>query len=209
MELLNAIIDVFVNLDVHFAEILATYGIWVYAILFLIIFCETGLVVTPLLPGDSLLFVVGTFVGSGHLDGLWVSSTLIIAAILGDTVNYQIGKYVGGFLVDRKLLIKPKHIEKTNEFFDKYGGKTIVLARFVPIVRTYAPFVAGLGRYSYISFLIYNVLGALLWVTLLVGAGVLFGTIDFVKNNLTAVILLIVFLSIVPALIEFFRARNR
>jgi len=209
VELLNAIIDVFVNLDVHFAEILATYGIWVYAILFLIIFCETGLVVTPLLPGDSLLFVVGTFVGSGHLDGLWVSSTLIIAAILGDTVNYQIGKYVGGFLVDRKLLIKPKHIEKTNEFFDKYGGKTIVLARFVPIVRTYAPFVAGLGRYSYISFLIYNVLGALLWVTLLVGAGVLFGTIDFVKNNLTAVILLIVFLSIVPALIEFFRARNR
>lgn len=209
MELLNAIIDVFVNLDVHFAEILSTYGIWVYAILFLIIFCETGLVVTPLLPGDSLLFVVGTFVGSGHLDGLWVSSTLIIAAILGDTVNYQIGKYVGGFLVDRKLLIKPKHIEKTNEFFDKYGGKTIVLARFVPIVRTYAPFVAGLGRYSYISFLIYNVLGALLWVTLLVGAGVLFGTIDFVKNNLTAVILLIVFLSIVPALIEFFRARNR
>ena len=209
MELLNALIDVFVNLDVHFAEILATYGIWVYAILFLIIFCETGLVVTPLLPGDSLLFVVGTFVGSGHLDGLWVSSTLIIAAILGDTVNYQIGKYVGGFLVDRKLLIKPKHIEKTNEFFDKYGGKTIVLARFVPIVRTYAPFVAGLGRYSYISFLIYNVLGALLWVTLLVGAGVLFGTIDFVKNNLTAVILLIVFLSIVPALIEFFRARNR
>ncbi|MGA0128506.1 MAG: DedA family protein [Burkholderiales bacterium] len=209
MELLNAIIDVFVNLDVHFAEILSTYGIWVYAILFLIIFCETGLVVTPLLPGDSLLFVVGTFVGSGHLDGLWVSSTLIIAAILGDTVNYQIGKYVGGFLVERKLLIKPKHIEKTNEFFDKYGGKTIVLARFVPIVRTYAPFVAGLGRYSYISFLIYNVLGALLWVTLLVGAGVLFGTIDFVKNNLTAVILLIVFLSIVPALIEFFRARNR
>ena len=209
MELLNAIIDVFVNLDVHFAEILATYGIWVYAILFLIIFCETGLVVTPLLPGDSLLFVVGTFVGSGHLDGLWVSSTLIIAAILGDTVNYQIGKYVGGFLVERKLLIKPKHIEKTNEFFDKYGGKTIVLARFVPIVRTYAPFVAGLGRYSYISFLIFNVLGALLWVTLLVGAGVLFGTIDFVKNNLTAVILLIVFLSIVPALIEFFRARNR
>ena len=209
MELLNAIIDVFVNLDVHFAEILATYGIWVYAILFLIIFCETGLVVTPLLPGDSLLFVVGTFVGSGHLDGLWVSSTLIIAAILGDTVNYQIGKYVGGFLVERKLLIKPKHIEKTNEFFDKYGGKTIVLARFVPIVRTYAPFVAGLGRYSYISFLIYNVLGALLWVTLLVGAGVLFGTIDFVKNNLTVVILLIVFLSIVPALIEFFRARNR
>jgi membrane-associated protein len=209
VELLNAIIDVFVNLDVHFAEILSTYGIWVYAILFLIIFCETGLVVTPLLPGDSLLFVVGTFVGSGHLDGLWVSSTLIIAAILGDTVNYQIGKYVGGFLVDRKLLIKPKHIEKTNEFFDKYGGKTIVLARFVPIVRTYAPFVAGLGRYSYISFLIYNVLGALLWVTLLVGAGVLFGTIDFVKNNLTAVILLIVFLSIVPALIEFFRARNR
>jgi membrane-associated protein len=209
VELLNAIIDVFVNLDVHFAEILATYGIWVYAILFLIIFCETGLVVTPLLPGDSLLFVVGTFVGSGHLDGLWVSSTLIIAAILGDTVNYQIGKYVGGFLVERKLLIKPKHIEKTNEFFDKYGGKTIVLARFVPIVRTYAPFVAGLGRYSYISFLIYNVLGALLWVTLLVGAGVLFGTIDFVKNNLTAVILLIVFLSIVPALIEFFRARNR
>ncbi len=209
MELLNAIIDVFVNLDVHFAEILATYGIWVYAILFLIIFCETGLVVTPLLPGDSLLFVVGTFVGSGHLDGLWVSSTLIIAAILGDTVNYQIGKYVGGFLVDRKLLIKPRNIEKTNEFFDKYGGKTIVLARFVPIVRTYAPFVAGLGRYSYISFLIYNVLGALLWVTLLVGAGVLFGTIDFVKNNLTAVILLIVFLSIVPALIEFFRARSR
>jgi len=209
VELLNALIDVFVNLDVHFAEILATYGIWVYAILFLIIFCETGLVVTPLLPGDSLLFVVGTFVGSGHLDGLWVSSTLIIAAILGDTVNYQIGKYVGGFLVERKLLIKPKHIEKTNEFFDKYGGKTIVLARFVPIVRTYAPFVAGLGRYSYISFLIYNVLGALLWVTLLVGAGVLFGTIDFVKNNLTAVILLIVFLSIVPALIEFFRARNR
>ena len=209
MELLNAIIDVFVNLDVHFAEILATYGIWVYAILFLIIFCETGLVVTPLLPGDSLLFVVGTFVGSGHLDGLWVSSTLIIAAILGDTVNYQVGKYVGGFLVDRKLLIKPRHIEKTNEFFDKYGGKTIVLARFVPIVRTYAPFVAGLGRYSYVSFLIYNVLGALLWVTLLVGAGVLFGTIDFVKNNLTAVILLIVFLSIVPALIEFFRASSR
>jgi membrane-associated protein len=209
VELLSEIIDVFANLDVHFAEILATYGIWVYAILFLIIFCETGLVVTPLLPGDSLLFVVGTFVGSSHLDGLWVSSTLIVAAILGDTVNYQIGKYVGSFMVDRKLLIKPKHIEKTNEFFDKYGGKTIVLARFVPIVRTYAPFVAGLGRYSYFSFLIYNVLGALLWVTLLVGAGVLFGTIDFVKNNLTAVILLIVFLSIVPALIEFFRVRSR
>jgi membrane-associated protein len=186
------------------------YGPWIYAILFVIIFCETGLVVTPFLPGDSLLFAVGALAAGGSLNAVTALLVMLVAAILGDTVNYWVGKVAGRELTRRfPRLIKPKHIERTHEFFERYGGKTIILARFVPIVRTLAPFVAGMGTMNYTRFMIFNVTGAFLWVGLIVPAGYLFGNIPIVKKNFELVVLGIIFVSILPMVFEYLRARRR
>lgn len=208
MDFVGLLIDLFLHLDRNLQELISNYGLWVYAILFLVIFCETGLVVLPFLPGDSLLFVAGTLCGVGLLDPFLLSGLLITAAFLGDTVNYWIGNRIGLSAFSRQgRFIKREHIERTQQFYEKHGPKTIVIARFVPIVRTFAPFVAGIGRMAYGRFVTYNGIGAVLWVTLLVGAGVFLGDIAFVKNNLTAVILVIIALSLSPGLIEYWRHR--
>lgn len=211
MELLTGLIDLFLHLDRHLREIIEAYGAWTYLLLFLIIFAETGLVVTPILPGDSLLFAAGTFAGMGSLRLSVLLVLLSVAAILGDSVNYAIGKYLGNWLLSRpnSRLIKRAHIDRTHAFFEKYGGMTIVLARFVPIVRTFAPFVAGLGAMNYSRFLIYNVGGGIVWVSLCVCAGYWFGGLKIVQENFSLVVLAIVFLSILPAIIEFLRHRRR
>ena len=212
MELLTSAIDLFLHLDKHLNELVRQYGTWTYLILFLIVFCETGLVVTPFLPGDSLLFAVGALAATDgspvHVG--WVSLLLLAAAILGDTVNYQIGHFVGPkvFTSKHTRWFKREHLERTHEFFERYGGKTIIIARVVPIVRTFAPFVAGVGAMTYWRFLLYNVVGALLWVGLLVYAGYFFGNAPIVKDNFSIVIIAIVILSMVPAVWEFFRRRG-
>jgi len=210
MEFLKKFLDVILHLNVHLDGLVAEYGAWVYAILFVIIFCETGLVVTPILPGDSLLFAVGAIAAGGKLNLLLVMALLIVAAILGDTTNYWIGKFSGLKLAARfPRLIKQKHIDKTHEFFERYGGKTIIIARFVPIVRTFAPFVAGVGAMTYPRFMMFNVVGALLWVLLIVPAGYFFAQHPLVKNNFSLVILGIIFISMLPAVFEFVREWRR
>jgi membrane-associated protein len=184
--------------------VILDYGEWTYVILFAIIFCETGLVVTPILPGDSLLFAAGAFAATGALDLTLVLVLLSVAAILGDAVNYSIGHYLGPkALSGNSRFLKKEYLDKTQRFYERYGGKTIVIARFVPIVRTFAPFLAGVGRMSYWRFARYNIGGGLLWVGVCVMAGYLFGNIPIVKENFTLVILGIVFTSILPALIEY------
>ncbi len=203
-------VDFFVHLDHHLATIANEYGTWTYLILFLIVFCETGLVVTPFLPGDSLLFVVGALCAGTSLN-LWISLILLAAAaILGDTVNYFVGHKLAPriFRNENIKFLNKDHLKHTEEFFEKYGGKTIILARFVPIVRTFAPFVAGMGNMSYPRFLAYNVIGALIWVVLLVLAGFFFGKIPIVEKNFSKVILLIIFISILPAVIEVWRHKQ-
>ena len=188
------------------------HGPWVYALLFLIVFCETGLVVTPFLPGDSLLFAVGAIAAlpDSGLNLIVAMVIILIAAILGDTVNYWVGKLAGKKLVEKfPRLIKQKHIDKTHQFFERYGGKTIIIARFVPIVRTFAPFVAGVGAMTYSRFMLFNVAGALLWVVLIAPAGYFFANIPIVKNNFSLVILGIIFVSILPAVFEVFREWRR
>ncbi|MEO6057583.1 MAG: DedA family protein [Gemmatimonadales bacterium] len=210
MDLLKQFVDLFLHLDTHLSQVIAQYGTWTYLILFLIVFCETGLVVTPFLPGDSLLFAAGTFAALGKLD-LWLMMLLLMAAaILGDTVNYWVGAAIGprAFSGDLKLL-KKKHLDRTQAFYERHGGKTIILARFVPIVRTFAPFVAGVGTMSYGRFLLYNVVGAALWVGLLVPAGYFFGNIPVVRENFTLVILVIVALSVMPIVVEAVRSRRQ
>lgn len=210
MEHLAQFIDFFVHLDKHLDALILSYGGWSYVVLFLIVFCETGLVVTPILPGDSLLFAAGALSGRGSLDVLLLGVTLFIAAVLGDAVNYKIGQYIGPKVFERKdsKIFKPAYLQKTQEFYDRYGPKTIVIARFVPIVRTFAPFLAGVGKMSYSKFGFYNVTGALLWVGSLVTAGYLFGEIPFVKNNFSLVIFAIIILSIMPAVVEVIRAKR-
>jgi len=208
----HQIIDVFLHLDKHLQPILETYGGWTYLLLFAIIFCETGLVVTPFLPGDSLLFAAGAFAAAGSLS-LWVLlAVLLAAAVLGDTVNYWVGHFLGPRLlamkVGKRQLIKPEHLAHTHEFYEKYGGKTIIIARFVPIVRTLAPFVAGLGRMSYGRFMSYNAVGGVMWVTICTVAGYFFGNLPFVKNNFSIVVLAIIALSLLPAVWEILRARR-
>ncbi len=197
-------LDIFLNLDVVLKDMVATYGIWIYVILFLVIFCETGLVVTPFLPGDSLLFVAGMIAASGAMNVHLLFVLLVIAAILGDAVNYTIGKYFGHKLFANKdsKIFRPEYLNKTHDFFEKYGGKTIIIARFVPIVRTFAPFVAGMAEMTYKKFAFYNVTGALFWVGSLLYAGFLLGGIAFIQKNLTAIILGIIFVSILPGIIE-------
>lgn len=211
MELLTGFFDLLLHLDRHLLWVLQHYGLWIYALLFLIVFVETGLVVAPFLPGDSLLFVVGTLAAAGGLDVFLVGGLLILAAILGDSLNYAIGKYLGPKVFQRPdgRFFKREHLDRTHAFYDRHGGKTVVIARFVPIVRTFAPFVAGIGRMPYARFLAYNVGGAVLWVVSLVGAGYFFGNVPFIKNNLTAVILGIIVLSLVPVFVETWRHRRR
>ena len=211
MELLATFIDVVLHLDRHLQALVAQYGAWVYLILFVIVFCETGLVVTPFLPGDSLLFVAGTVAAAGGMDVHLLVALLIVAAILGDTVNYWIGNYLGPrvFHYQDSRWLNRKHLERAHAFYERHGGKTIVIARFVPIIRTYAPFVAGIGAMSYARFVAYNVGGAVLWVASLAYAGYFFGNLPIIKNNLTLVIIGIIILSIMPGVIEYLRHRSR
>ncbi len=216
MEFLKKLIDIVLHMSKHLEDLVGQFGPWLYVILFLIIFCETGLVVTPFLPGDSLLFAVGALAAITPQPGafglnFWVLLiTLIIAAILGDSVNYWIGKMFGDKLPQKfPRLIKPQHLQKTHDFYERYGGKTIIIARFVPIVRTFAPFVAGIGKMTYSRFMGYNVSGAFLWIGLLLPAGYFFGNRPWVKKNFAVVVLAIIILSILPAVIEFIRERNR
>ncbi len=210
MDLLIHFFDILLHLDRHLTELVADYGPWVYGILFLIIFCETGLVVTPFLPGDSLLFVAGMLAGAGLLDPAVLVLLLATAAILGDSVNYAIGRWTGPnvFRDDRARLFKPAHLLRTQRFYEKHGGKTVVLARFIPIIRTFAPFVAGIGRMAYPRFLAYNIGGGIFWVTFFVMGGYLFGDLPMVKENLSLVILGIIILSIMPGVIEYWRHRR-
>ncbi len=207
MELLANFIDIFIHLDKHLNTIIQSYGTWTYAILFLIIFCETGLIVMPILPGDSLLFAAGSFAALGSLDPVWLFGLLTIAAILGDTVNYRVGHYIGPkvFHLEDSRIFKKEYLERTHRFYEKHGGKTIIIARFMPIIRTYAPFVAGVGSMKYTSFFAYNVVGAIFWVGIFVFGGFLFGNIPAVKNNFTLVILIIIFFSILPGIVAFLR----
>jgi membrane-associated protein len=209
MELLGQLIDIVLHLDQHLAWFLHQYGTWIYALLFLIVFCETGLVVTPFLPGDSLLFVAGTLAATDGLRVGWVAATLMAAAISGDSTNYWIGRYTGPKVFKREdsWFFHKDHLVRTERFYERHGGKTVVLARFLPILRTFAPFVAGIGRMPYARFLAFSVSGTLLWVGSLVFAGYFFGTLPIVKQNLSLVILGIIVLSLMPATIEFIRHR--
>lgn len=202
------LIDFILHIDVHLGQLIAAYGPLTYAILFLIIFVETGLVITPFLPGDSLLFAAGAFAAIGSLNVWGLLVLLIGAAILGDTVNYWIGHFFGERLIaNPRIPIKKEHVAKTQAFFKKHGGKTIILARFVPIVRTFAPFVAGIGKMSYGRFISFNIIGGVAWVALFVLAGFFFGNIPSVKHNFTLVIMAIILLSVLPMFFEFFRGR--
>ncbi len=207
MQNFSELLNIFLHLDHYLSEIIQNYGTLTYALLFLIVFCETGLVVLPFLPGDSLLFAAGTFAALGDLNWGILYGSLLIAAVLGDSVNYEVGRYFGPKIARHEKLkfINKAHIEKTQQFYDKYGAKTIIIARFVPIVRTFAPFVAGIGSMSYQRFLQFNVVGAVAWVAICLAGGYLFGNIPAVKNNFSIVVLGIVFVSILPAVIEVIR----
>jgi membrane-associated protein len=210
VDLLRTVIDFFLHLDQHLSQAISQYGGWTHLLLFLIVFCETGLVVTPFLPGDSLLFAAGTFAALGALDLRVVILLLVAAAIIGDSVNYWIGAYVGPRAFSGRVrFLKQEHVERTHAFYEKHGGKTIIMARFVPIIRTFAPFVAGVGAMSYAKFITYNIVGGVLWVALFVLGGYFFGNIRVVRENFTLVILAIIVLSLVPILMESLRARRR
>ncbi|THF62980.1 DedA family protein [Pseudothauera nasutitermitis] len=209
MEIITFFIDLLFHLDQHLAELLAQYGPWLYAILFLIVFCETGLVVTPFLPGDSLLFMAGALAAGGGLDPAVLIGLLFVAAVLGDTVNYTIGKYFGRRIEHwNSRLINRRALERTQAFYARHGGKTIVIARFVPIIRTFAPFVAGMSRMEYRRFVFFNVFGAALWVAPLTMLGYWFGNLPVVKNNLSAVVIGIVLLSVTPIVVAWWRERG-
>ena len=211
MELITGFLDFILHLDTHLDRILQDFGLWCYLLFFLIIFAETGLVVTPILPGDSLLFAIGTFAAHGFPNVGVIFLTLAAAAILGDSANYTIGKYFGSWILKRQgtWFLKKEHIEKTHRFYEKYGPKTIVLARFVPIIRTFAPFVAGVGKMSYVRFLTYNMVGGVLWIALFVFGGYFFGNIPVVRENFSIVIFAIIIISVMPAVIEFVKESRR
>ncbi|NNM80328.1 MAG: DedA family protein [Gallionella sp.] len=206
----NNMIDLILHLDTHLLAMAHEYGYWVYGILFAIIFAETGLVVAPFLPGDSLLFVAGALCGLGALDMSWLMPVLMIAAFTGDNTNYWIGRFLGLHLFDLFIgkFIRHEHLDKTRAFYEEHGGKTIIFARFLPIVRTFAPFVAGLGLMRYPMFVMFSVLGSVAWISSLTLAGYFFGNIPLVKNNLTLIIVAIVLLSFMPAIREFIRHRR-
>lgn len=210
MNLISGLIDIVLHLDKYLGVLINNYGTLVYVILFFIILCETGLVVTPFLPGDSLVFAAAAFAAIGSLN-IWILLiSLSVAAILGDTINYNIGKYLGQKLLNHgdSRFIKKEYIDKTNAYYDKYGGKTIVIARFIPIVRTFAPFVAGIGSMHYKQFITFNAIGGLLWVVTASLLGFFFGNIPFVANNFSLVIIAIILISILPALIEVIKGRK-
>jgi len=211
MELINRLIDLFLHLDKHLTEVIGQYGGWTYLILFLIVFCETGLVVTPILPGDSLLFAAGALAALGSLNVFWLFVLLSIAAIAGDTINYWAGHWVGPKIFSRENVrfLNKKHLERTHAFYEKYGGKTIIIARFIPIVRTFAPFVAGIGSMTYGRFIAYNVIGGIAWVGICVFAGYFFGNLEIVKKNFSLVIIAIVLISVLPMAVEFIHHRLR
>jgi membrane-associated protein len=209
MELLASFIDLFLNLDKHLSAIIQQFGTLTYVILFLVIFCETGLVVTPILPGDSLLFVVGAFAAKGDLDPVLVYVLLCLAAVTGNMANYHIGHFLGPKVFEKDLrFLKREYLERTYAFYEKHGGKTIVIARFLPIIRTFAPFVAGIGRMNYRRFVLYNLAGCIAWITSFVLGGYFFGNIPIVKKNLTLVIIVIIIISLAPSVIEFLRHRR-
>lgn len=211
MQIILAIVDFFLNLDKHLGVVIASYGSLTYGLLFLIIFMETGLVITPFLPGDSLIFAAGAFAAIGALSIWWVYGLVLGAAILGDTVNYWIGHFIGQQLIDspKFKLIKPEHLERSREFYEQHGPKTIVLARFVPIVRTFAPFLAGVSRMDYRQFVTYNIVGGFIWVTLFAFSGYFFGNLPVVKNNFSIVIFIIIALSVVPMGLDLYRQHCR
>lgn len=210
MTLFRTLIDIFLHLDKQLSTIISSYGMWTYGLLFLIIFCETGLVVTPFLPGDSLLFAAGTFAALKALNIVWLLFLLAMAAILGDTVNYWIGRKIGPKAFSGRIrFLNQQHLARTQAFFEKYGGKAIVIGRFMPIIRTFMPFVAGVGAMKYQKFIFYNIAGGLLWVFLFTLAGYFFGNIPMVKENFTIVILVIIAISICPAFIQYFLDRRR
>ena len=209
MEFLSTFIDIVLHLDKHLQALIATRGTWVYLILFLIIFCETGLVVAPFLPGDSLLFVAGAIAATGSMEVHLLAGLLVAASFMGDNTNYWIGRFVGPRVFSREgsVLLNPNHLKYTQAFYDKHGGKTVIIARFVPIVRTFAPFVAGIGKMIVPRFMGFAIAGALLWIGSLVYAGYFFGNIPWVKKNLSLVIIGIVILSILPGIVEFMRRK--
>ncbi|HNP85229.1 MAG: DedA family protein [Chloroflexi bacterium SZAS-1] len=210
---MGQLIDFVLHIDKYLGDFIQQYGTLTYIILFVVIFCETGLVITPFLPGDSLIFAAGALAAidtSGTLNVFFLFAILAVAAVLGDTVNYFIGAKFGTKLFDYNIpLLKKEHLDRTYEFYEKYGGKTIILARFVPIVRTFAPFVAGVGRMNYSRFITFNVIGGVVWVAIFTFLGYVFGNVPFVKQNFEIVTLAIVLISVLPMVIEYVRSRRR
>ncbi|MBL7959526.1 DedA family protein [bacterium] len=211
MELLKDLIDIVLHLDSHLAELIVNYGTWTYAILFLIIFCETGLVIFPILPGDSLLFAAGALAATTELDVHVLAVLLTSAAVLGDSVNYAIGRRIGPkvFHYENSRFFNKQHLIRTHEFYERYGGTTIIVARFIPIIRTFAPFVAGIGAMTYAKFILYNIFGGIVWIVSLLYAGFFFGNIPIVKDNFSLVILAIIFISILPGIIAYFQQKSK
>ncbi len=209
MEFIKQIIDFVLHIDKHLDYITQEFGLFTYLILFLIIFAETGLVVTPFLPGDSLLFAIGAIAARGSLSLTILIIILIVAAIVGDTVNYWVGRYFRPKILEGHTIrfINKKHLDKTHEFYEKYGGKTIIIGRFIPIVRTFAPFVAGIGEMTYSKFILYNIVGGIVWILIFTVAGFFFGNIPMIRRNFTLVIFAIIFISILPGIIEFIRMK--
>lgn len=209
MEFVQNLIEIFLHLDVHLGELTAQYGTFTYAILFFVIFAETGFVFTPFLPGDSLLFAMGTLAALGSLNVYFCFFLVVLAALTGDNVNYWVGHFLGTKIIKKNSgkFIKKEYLEKTNAYFEKYGGKTIVIARFVPIVRTFTPFTAGIGRMNYLKFISYSISGALMWSGLLVFLGYYFGNLPLIKKNFGLAILAVILISILPAIIELVKAR--
>lgn len=214
-DLLINFIDLFLHLDRHLGEMLQYFGAWTYVLVFLIVFCETGLVVTPILPGDSLLFGLGAFAANPHMKGPlnveWLFITLSIAAVAGDTVNYAIGRYIGPkiFQKEESRFFKKAYLERTHQFYERHGGKTIVIARFMPIIRTFAPFVAGIGLMTYSRFIAYNVIGGISWIAIFIFGGYYFGNLPLIRNNFTLVIMAIIIVSVLPGVIEYLRHRHK
>ena len=211
MEFFHLVIDFILHIEVHLDYLIQTYHTWTYLILFMIIFCETGVVVLPFLPGDSLLFAIGAFAARGSFDFWTISITLLVAAIIGDSLNYTIGKYVGPKVfhkADSKFFNKG-HLLKAQAFYEKYGAKTIIIARFIPIVRTFAPFVAGIGEMTYKKFMTYNIVGAVAWIFIFIPLGYFFGNLPFIQSNFKLVMIAIIIISILPPIFEFIRERNK
>ncbi len=211
MEVISSFFGLLTHLDQHLLSLLQNYGGWIYLILFLIIFCETGLVVTPFLPGDSLLFVIGTLAATGALNVQGVAVLLMAASFSGDNSNYWIGRYLGPKVLrkEQSRFFNRSYLEKTQRFYEKHGGKTILVARFIPFIRTFAPFVAGIGRMRYLRFVLYSLGGSVFWISFFVFGGFYFGNVPLVKQNLTAFIILIIFVSILPGVVGYLRSRMR